>query len=398
MTSHRSIQSVSWLLAVSLLIAAAGCDKEFSTRSSGNQSRFERTIVPQIALNGSDAIDVLSKAGSITVTGADVTDCNIVAKIVAQAPTEEEAQTLAEQVEILGQPSGSTMKIRSKEPDAHDNRWVSVSYTITVPRKMNVRCESGYGSVEVSRIEGRLDGKSGNGSIKVRDIQGQTSLGTAYGSIECESVAGPSIALQSGNGGISAKGLRGSVTAESAYGSIACEDVADGDLKLRSGNGRILITNASFGVCEARSSYGAVAGKDLKGESVTLGSGNGSVEAQNVQTKTLNLSSDYGAIRTARITTSNLSATSGNGEIGIACSSSPADLKARVRSSYGSVEFAAPSGFAGEVDLSTSYGTVRTTLPVTVRGEITGSKVVGKVGDGPGRIQIESGSGSVELK
>jgi DUF4097 and DUF4098 domain-containing protein YvlB len=398
MTSRRLIQCIPWLLAVSLLVAASGCNEEFTSSGTGNQSRFERTIVPQIALNGSDALDVLSKTGSITVTGADVTDCNVVAKVVAQAPTEEEAQTLAEQVEILGQPAGSTLKIRSKEPDLHDNRWISISYTITIPRKMNVRCDSGYGSLDVSHIEGRLDGKSGNGSIKVRDIQGQTSLSTAYGSIDCENVAGPSITLQSGNGGISAKGLRGSVTAESAYGSIACQDVANGDLKLRSGNGRILVTNASFGVCEARSSYGAVAGKDLKGESVTLGSGNGSVEAENVQTKTLNLSSDYGAIRTAKITTSNLSATSGNGEIGIACSSSPADLKARVRSSYGDVEFNAPSGFAGEVDLSTSYGTVRTTLPVTMKGEITGSKVVGKVGDGPGKIQIESGRGSVDLK
>jgi DUF4097 and DUF4098 domain-containing protein YvlB len=399
MTPHRMIQCIPYLLGIALLAAASGCNEELNVPNTGSQSRFERTVVLRIALDGSDTLDVLSKFGVIAVAGADVTDCNLVAKIVAQAPTEGEAQELAEQVEIVGQPSGSTLKVRSKDPDQRNNRWVGVNYTITIPRRMNLRCDSGYGWLDVSQIEGRLDGRSGNGSIRARDIRGPTDLSTSYGTIECENVTGSSITLKSGNGGITAKALRGSVTAESAYGSITCEDFADGDLKLKSGNGRIAITNASFGVCEARSSYGAVAGKDLKGDSVTLGSGNGSVEADNVQVKTLGLSSDYGVIRAARITTSNLSAASGNGGIHIDCSrSAPADLNARAKSSYGSIEFDAPAGFSGQVDLSTSYGVVRTTLPVTIKGEITGSKLTGKVGDGDGKIHLESGGGSVELK
>ncbi|NLH42167.1 MAG: DUF4097 domain-containing protein [Planctomycetes bacterium] len=399
MTSLRLTQIVPFLTGLSLLVAASGCNDEIGGWNSSNQSRFERTVAQRLALDGIDTIDALSKVGSVTVTGADVADCNVIAKITAQAPTEEEAKGLAEQVEIVGQPAGSTLKIRSKEPDLQDHRWISVSYTITMPRRMNVRCESNFGSLDVSHVEGRLDGKSGNGAIKVQDVRGKTDLRTSFGSIDCRDVTGPSIDLNSGNGAITATRLRGQTTAETSFGAMTFEDFADGDLKLKSGNGRIGITNASFGVCDARSSFGAIAAGGLRGDSVTLNSGNGSVEIAGAKTKTVDLYSSFGSLRATDVTASNLSAVSGNGGVNIACSpAAPADLNARVRSSFGGVDFTAPTGFAGEVSLNANFGTVKTALPITVSGEISRNKITGKIGDGQGKIHIESGNGSVELK
>jgi len=362
-------------------------------------AQFERTAAPRIALDGSDTLDVHSRAGSVTVMGADVTDCNVVARIFAQAATEEEAQELAEQVEIVAQVTGSTLRIRSREPDLGNNRSIGISYAITVPRRMNVKCESNYGRLSTSNIEGRLEGRSSNGSIKAHDIQGPTDLNTSYGSIDCRNVTGQSITLRSSNGSITATGLRGSTTAETSYGSIACEDFSDGDLRLKRGNGRIGISNASFGICDARSSYGAIGGNSLKGHSIELHSNNGSVEADDVQAKTLHLSSSYGSIRATQVAASAIEASSGNGGVRIACSpAAPGDLNAQVRSSYGSIEFTSPPGFSGEVYLSTDYGTIRTALPVTMSGEITKKRIAGKVGDGTGQIRLESNNGSVELK
>ncbi len=398
MTSHRLIKSVPWLLAVTLLVAASGCNEE-ATNWSMTQARFERTVAQRLSLDGGDTLDVYSRLGSITVAGTDAADCNVVARIVAQAPSQEEAQVLAEQVEIVGRTAGSTLKVRSQEPELSNNRSISVSYTITLPRRMNVRCGSGFGSLDVSHIEGRLDGESGNGAIKVQDIRGRTGLRTSFGAIECRDVTGPAIALNSGNGAITAAGLRGPVVAETSFGAITCKDSADGDLKLKSGNGRISIENAFFGVCDARSSFGVIAGSDLTGDAVTLNSGNGSVEIDSVRTRTLDLHSSFGSLRATDVTASSISANSGNGGIRIACSpSTPADLNATVRSSFGGVEFAAPAGFSGEVSLGTNFGTVRTAMPVTVSGEISRTRIAGRVGDGAGKIHLESGNGSVELK
>jgi len=399
MKSHRLWRRLPTVLAPLLLVAISGCDEEFAAWRSTNQSRFERTVTRQIALGGRDTLDVSTRSGSIAVTGADAADCNLEARIVARAPTEQEAEELAEQVEILGEAAGSTLKTRSREPTLTNNRSISVSYTISVPRQMNVRCDSSYGSLDMSGIEGRLDGKSGNGSIKVHDIQGPAKLDTGYGAIECRNVAGQSISLRSNNGSITAAGLRGSTTAETSYGAITCDEFSDGDLRLKSGNGRIRISGASFGVCDIRSSYGAITAENLQGDSIDLHSGNGSVELTGAQARKLNASSSYGRVTATQVAVADITAVSGNGSIKVLCAdAAPADLAAQVRSSYGGVEFAAPPAFSGNVCLSTSYGSIHTARPITTSGEITKKKITGKIGDGAGTIRLESGNGSVELK
>lgn len=397
----RELHAGTWRLGLATL-ALLGCSScihiEVGGRSWIGQSQFERTVARQIALDGSDTLDVLTRSGSLTVTGSDVTDCNVVATIIAHAPTEEEARELAEQVEILGQSTGSILKIRAQKPNLSNNRSIDISYTITVPRRMNVCCDSGYGRLNASHIEGRLDGRSSNGSIEVEDVRGPTDIKTSYGSIACRDMVGP-MTLRSSNGSIRAADLRGSVDAETSYGSIACEDVSDGDLRLKSSNGKVEISNASFGLCAASSSYGVVSGKGLQGDSIELHSSNGGVELADVQAEDIDLSSSCGSIRATQTATKSLKAASGNGGVRIVCSpAAPADLHAQLKSSYGSIEFTAPPAFSGEVYLHTDYGSIRTALPVTMTGEITKQKVTGRVGQGTGKLHLESGNGSVELK
>ena len=137
----------------------------------------------------------------------------------------------------------------------------------------------------------------------------------------------------------------------------------------------------------------------LEGDSINLDSGNGSVELGEARAKRLDVSSSYGRIRATGIAAQDVKAISGHGTVSVACApDAPANLNAQAKSSYGSVEFTAPAGFAGEVSLSTGFGSVQTALPVTVSGELNRSRVSGKVGDGAGKIHIESGNGSVELK
>lgn len=362
MKSRFLRHSLSCVLGGLLLVAVSGCNEELTSWGGTSQSKFERTVTRQIALGGADTLDVATRSGSVTITGTDAADCNLDARIVACAPTDQEAQALAEQVEIVGQVTGSTMEIRSREPDLENNRSIRVSYTIAIPRRLNVQCDSKYGSLDISNVEGRLAGTSNNGSIKIQDIQGPADLSTSYGSIECRNVVGQSI-------------------------------------QLHSNNGRIDVSDAKFGVCEARSSYGAIVANRLAGDSIDLHSGNGSVEVDGAEAKTLNASSSYGRIAATGIATATLKAESGNGSVNVSCApAAPADLNAQLKSSYGSVEFTAPQQFAGEVYLRTSYGAIHTALPITASGELTKKEIVGRIGEGTGKIHLESGNGSVELK
>lgn len=382
------------LCALSLMVV--GCTIQCG---GWGQARYERTTEQQAPLGTNTAIDVQSRNGSITVTGAEASEFNISATITGHAPTEEEAQELAEKTQIRAEPVGNTLRVRADMPTTGSNRGVSVSYTITAPKRISVKCDSDYGSLHITSIEGTVAGKSSNGSIHVENIHGPVSVNTSYGSVTCRNVEGQMTELESTNGSITISELKGSAKVETSYGSITCENFSDGDYHLKSGNGRVTVTHGSVGECDASSSYGSVICSDVKGDPVKLSSGNGSLELTDVNARNLDMSTSYGAIKARQITTADLTARSGNGSIDIICSEAcPGDLKAQVKSGYGRIDFTAPPQFAGEVRLSTDYGSVRTARPVTMSGEIDKKNITGTIGEGAGLLHLESGNGSVELK
>lgn len=346
-------------LSIAAVLTVAGC----GFRAGGwTQSRYERTTSQQRLLAPGSTLDVETSFGSITITGADVTDCDITATITAQAPTEEEAQELAEQVTIEMVEAGGTLKVRADKPRTGNNRSVGVSYRIIVPRRTNIECRSSYGNVELTGIEGTVAGRTSSGSVTAENIRGSANL-------------------------------------NSSYGSITCERFSEGDLTVKTSSGKIGISDATFGRCEADTSYGSVTGRSLRGQAVRLRSSSGSIELLDATADAMDLSTSYGRVDARQIIVSDLRASSGSGSLDIACARTcPAELTARVKSSYGSVTFTAPPEFSGQVHLATNYGSVRTDRPITISGELTKKKITGTVGNGRGDLRIETSSGSVTLR
>jgi DUF4097 and DUF4098 domain-containing protein YvlB len=394
MKSHEAWRN----LVVGLLLAVAfsGCDIDFGTWS---QAEYEKTVSQEVACGTTNSLDVATQLGSIEITGTEGNECHLSVRIVARAPTEEEAQELAEQVEIRAESNGDALKVRADKPEQLHNRSISISYTITVPRRMSVLCDSGYGSLSVTDLTGAVKGKTGSGSVRTENLGGPVDLTTSYGSITCRRSAGATVLLQSSSGSITAADLKGSAKIRTSYGSITCTGFSGADLDLKTSSGRIALSDASFDGCLADTSYGSVVGGNLQGRTLKLRSGSGSVELTGARADTIDLHTSYGRIGARQITTGHLAADSGSGSIRIVCSpDTPADLTAQVKSSYGGIDFTAPPGFAGRVELSTGYGSVRTALPVTMTGEITQKKITGQIGQGTGLLRLETGSGSIDLK
>ncbi|UCD52365.1 MAG: DUF4097 family beta strand repeat protein [Phycisphaerales bacterium] len=383
-------------LGTLLLLVAAGCDVEMG---NWGQARDERIVERDTALAPGSTLDVDTSSGSISVIGNETSECRLSATITARAPSEEEARTLAEQVEIRLQQSADTVKIRADKPRLGRNRSISVSYTIAVPRRTNVQCHSAYGSLDLANLEGVVNAKTGSGSIQAEHIRGAANLDTAYGSITCSDIVGQEVILHSGSGSVTARDIKGTARMNSSYGSVRCEGFSDGDLWLRSGSGRVAIADATFGKCDASSSYGPVSGNHLRGDFVKLRSGSGNVELSETTADGMDLSSSYGRVRAMEIVTSKLKAHSGSGSIDVACAEAcPSELNADVKTSYGSIDLTAPTDFAGQVNLATHYGSVHTDRPVTISGEVTKKKIVGAIGEGQGHLSLETSSGSIRLK
>jgi DUF4097 and DUF4098 domain-containing protein YvlB len=363
------------------------------------QVEYEGTVQQRASIAPGSTVVAETSFGSVSVAGADVADCNVIATICARAPTKEEAQELAGQVKIKLDPAGKTLIVRAEKPHLKRNRSISISYSITVPNQTGAKCSSSYGAVEFRNLNGDVNGNTSSGSIKGFNIQGSVQLQTSYGSVTCKDISGDNVKLKSGSGSITAESIKGSAELDTSYGSVSCKDFSGGDIKLKSSSGKITLLNASFGDCDAHTSYGSVRVDELRGKSIRLHSGSGSIDAGKTSADTIDVSTSYGRVTCEDIVCAELGAKSGSGNIDIVCApSAPADMVAQVHSSYGNLDFVAPPDFAGQIELKTSYGSIKTALPVTVTGEITKKAIQGTIGQGEGKLDLQTRSGSIHLK
>jgi hypothetical protein len=133
------------------------------------QAKYERTVRQQVSLARGSTVVAETSSGSVNVAGADIADCNVIATICARAPSEEEAQELAEQVKITLEPTDETLTVGAEKPHLKRNRSISISYSITVPTQTGANCRSSYGSLDF---------------VAPPDFAGQVELRTSYGSIK----------------------------------------------------------------------------------------------------------------------------------------------------------------------------------------------------------------------
>jgi DUF4097 and DUF4098 domain-containing protein YvlB len=385
-----------WAFAFCLSLVVAGCDIQLG---DWPRAKYERAVNRQAPLPAGSTLVARTSLGSVTITGADVTDCNVVAEICGRAPTQEEARELAEQVEITLEMAGDTMTVKADKQPVKPNRSISVSYAITVPKQTRIECASSYGAIKVSDIDADVSGKTSSGSVAAENIQGSAILETSYGSVRCRNISGHQLAVKSSSGSITAEGIKGKVRLNTSYGSITCGDTSDGDIELKSSSGAIRLSNASFGDCDAHTSYGSIDAEELKGNSIKLHSGSGAIHVTKASSDTADFSTSYGRITGRQLTTRDLTAKSSSGNLDIDCSqTTPADLAASLVTSYGSIDFTPPPSFAGQVDMSTSYGSVKTSRPITISGQVSKKQLKGAIGEGNGKLHLQTSSGSINLK
>ena len=180
------------LLCMTLL--AAGCSM---------RAKYQRTVQLSAPMSAGSTFSAQTHNGSITTNGADVADCNVVATITARAATEEEAQELAEQVEISLEPSGDTLTAKIKKPIRLVNKSVAVSLHVVVPGQTNLELVTHNGAVSIADITGDVRATTHNGKVTTERVSGSTVLETHNGSITVRQTSGDAN-LKTHNGSVKA--------------------------------------------------------------------------------------------------------------------------------------------------------------------------------------------------
>jgi hypothetical protein len=139
--------------------------------------------------------------GGIVVKGGTRSEIRIRARVVAQAPTVEEARTLAAEVRI-----DTAGVVRAVGPRTSRGRSYWVSYELLVPEATDLRLETMNGGIALHDLKGTVEFKTVNGGVTVDSaagsVHGRTTNGGVDISLRGSSWDGEGLDVETTNGGV----------------------------------------------------------------------------------------------------------------------------------------------------------------------------------------------------
>jgi DUF4097 and DUF4098 domain-containing protein YvlB len=173
-------------------------------RDSNYDSRlYSHCSIKEQAVPAGGIITVDGKQnGGISIKGWERNDLLVRAKIETRAPTQSEADALAQQVRI----ETVGLNIHAEGPESRDNYQWYVSYEIFVPRHSDLSLNAHNGGIAINDVAGRINFKTLNGGVSLRRVGGAVTGSTTNGGVSVEltgaSWQGEMLNVTTTNGGV----------------------------------------------------------------------------------------------------------------------------------------------------------------------------------------------------
>jgi lia operon protein LiaG len=246
----------------------------------------------------------------------------------------------------------------------------------------------------------RDDGTFGDGGGWRREgrevrITGRGRGLEAYADLRVSVPAGKRIALHLGVGKAFVSNVDGVILVDAASADVSA-DRTRGTLKLETGSGTIDVRDAS-GAVSLESGSGEVTATGLRGgsERVRIGTGSGSITVTGADAADLHVETGSGDITVTGAKANALSFETGSGNVDVALTATFNALS--IQTGSGDVTLRVPPTIGAEVDLDTGSGEFDLGgITIQVR-RLEEDHITGTIGDGKGRLSIETGSGNVRL-
>jgi len=290
-----------------------------------------------LQVTGPVNLDLTSGSGSVNVRTGSSSQVEITGHIKTTNWFGGDAEARIKRIESNPpiQQNGNDIRI-GHVSDSELLHNISISYELVVPAETQLHSHTGSGSQSIEGIRRELDIESGSGSLKVSDI-------------------GDTVRAQTGSGGIEIDRIKGNVRTKAGSGSIRATDIAGG-FEGHTGSGHITLEQTASGSVRAETGSG---GMELRGV-------HGSLEAE----------AGSGTITAEGNPTGSWTVHSGSGNIHLT--------------------FASEAGF--DLEAHTSSGSISVSQPVTVQGSMGRKELRGKVHGGGVPVEVETGSGNIEIQ
>jgi len=180
--------------------------------------KYERTVELSSDMAAGSKLTAQTHNGHIIVTGAEVSKCDITAKIITGADTQENAKKLSEQITVSIIEGDGGLIVKIDKPTNLKNMSVGVSLDVTLPNESSLNLKTHNGQIKIISIVGGIEGHTHNGSANANDVVGDVFLTTHNGSVDCGNIKG-NAKLQTHNGQIKCMDVLGDVDVQTHNGN-----------------------------------------------------------------------------------------------------------------------------------------------------------------------------------
>ena len=290
-----------------------------------------------LQVSGPVHMELTTGSGNVQVRTGNSSEVQVTGRIRATDWFEGNVEEKIKRIESNPpiQQSGNTIRVgHIDDPELRHN--ISISYDVTVPAETELRVESGSGNQRVEGIRGPLQVSAGSGGLNISAIGDRVHAETGSGDIEIDRVQG-NVRAKTGSGSIRADEIAGAFEADTGSGHITLQQTAPGSVRVDTGSGGV----------ELRGVHGSLDAK----------AGSGTIEAEGSPTGAWNL-----------------------------------------HTGSGTVQLKIPSDASFDLAAHTSSGSISVDQPHTVQGSIGRKEIRGKVGGGGVPVDVETGSGDIEIR
>lgn len=166
--------------------------------------RFCTTFETTLPRSGGSLVVDGRVNGGVSVFGSTRRDVLVIARIQANAGSEERAEAIAKAIRI--RTDGG--KIYAEGPDTRNREWWSVSFEVEVPAQADLDLVAQNGGLSVSGVTGTLRMETLNGGIHLEgvggDVVAETTNGGLHIALEGTQWEGKGLDATTTNGGVHA--------------------------------------------------------------------------------------------------------------------------------------------------------------------------------------------------
>lgn len=240
------------------------------------------------------------------------------------------------------------------------------------------------------REDGTFGGGSGGDRVRIRSSGSGLE---AHADLRIEVPPGTDLIVYNAVGRADATGVSADLRLDLSSGGATVADHT-GRLEVDTGSGGVSVRNVQ-GEVEVDTGSGSVEVVDVNGSRVLVDTGSGSVRGGGIRSASVEIDTGSGRVELERVSAPDVRVDTGSGSVELELLDSVESLE--VDTGSGGVTVALPQGLNAEIEVDTGSGGIDVDFPVEVQ-TMRRNYFRGRVGDGSGRILIDTGSGGVRLR